>query len=167
MNWTLCNKTIESLFILKSGNIHAVSELDSGTVPLISCGDADNGLVGYFDVPPEKRFKHRVTVAYNGLPLLAKFHPYEFGAKDDVAVLIPRTPMRNATLLYVAATLNGLAWRYSYGRKCYRAKLYKVQIPIPVLIGDVSRMLNEDVIASFVTPFISKYLHFVPQPDNS
>lgn len=132
MSWELAEKTIEQLFRVKSGDYHAISDLEPGDVPLISCGDANNGFVGYFDVPSENRYQHRITVAYNGLPLLAKFHPYEFGAKDDVAVLIPHKEMEDATLFYVAAVLNAATWRYGYGRKCYRAKLQHVRVPVPV-----------------------------------
>ncbi len=132
MNWTLEAKKIDDLFIVRSGDFHATKELDPGTVPLISCGDTENGLVGHFDIPKEKRYRHCITVAYNGQPLLAKFHPYEFGAKDDIAVLKPRHTMLDTTLLYIAVQLNAAKWRYSYGRKCFRKKLLEVPIQIPV-----------------------------------
>nr|WP_276978067.1 hypothetical protein [Ferrimicrobium acidiphilum] len=36
-----------------------------------------------------------VTVAYNGSwPLLTKYHPYKFGTKDDVGLLIPKNPLK-------------------------------------------------------------------------
>jgi hypothetical protein len=136
MRLTSKKQVIDNFFIVKSGNFHATKDLDFGGIPLISCGDTDNGLVGYFDVPKEKRFRHSITVAYNGQPLLAKFHPYEFGAKDDVAVLQPKTPMPDNTLLYIATQLNAIKWRYSYGRKCFREKLRDITIQVPVKILD-------------------------------
>jgi len=149
MNWTLTKKRIDDLFDVKSGDFHATKELDSGKVPLISCGDGNNGLVGFFDVPEENRYRHCITVAYNGSwPLLAKFHPYEFGAKDDVAVLIPRSGMQDATLLYVAALLSRGTWRYSYGRKCFREKLRNVSLTVPILEGDEKGgLIDEQAIA--------------------
>ncbi len=120
------------LFVVKSGDYHAVKELDPGLVPLISCGDEDQGLVGFFDIPEAKAYKRALTVAYNGLPLTTKFHPYRFGAKDDVAILIPRTPFQDVTLFYTACLINQQAWRYSYGRKCFREKLKRVAISFPV-----------------------------------
>lgn len=142
-------KRIDDLFCVKSGDFHATKELDPGEVPLISCGDGNNGLVGLFDIPEEKRYRHCITVAYNGSwPLLAKFHPYEFGAKDDVAVLIPRSGMQDATLLYVAALLNRATWRYSYGRKCFREKLRNVSLTVPVLEGsEEGSLIDEQAIA--------------------
>ena len=46
-------------------------------------------------------------------------------------------PMNDATLLYVAAMLNRMIWPYSYGRKCFRAKLQKVSIPVPMVDGEI------------------------------
>ena len=124
---------VKDLFDVRSGDFHAIKELDTGSVPLISCGDYNNGLVGYFAIPNKKRYSNTLTVAYNGSwPLTTKFHPYEFGAKDDVAVLLPHAPMKKSVMLYVAALLNRMVWRYSYGRKCFREKLQDVEISLPV-----------------------------------
>jgi type I restriction enzyme M protein len=121
MRINLDDRAIGQLFSVQAGDFHATKELDPGSVPLVSCGDTNNGVMGYFDIPPERTYRHAVTVAFNGSwPLLSKFHAYEFGAKDDVAVLIPRVPLRQETLIYVAAMLNRMTWRYSYGRKCFR-----------------------------------------------
>lgn len=101
------NHKISSFFKVHSGDFHSVGELDPGDVPLISCGDTSNGFIGNFDIPLDKTYQHCITVAYNGSwPLLAKFHPYRFGAKDDVAVLLPREPLKETTLLYIATLLN-------------------------------------------------------------
>ncbi|SRR5260221_5097414 len=123
---------IGQLFRLVPGHFHAKSELDSGRVPLISCGWENNGLIGYYDIPNENTHSHVLTVAFNGAPLTTHFHPYRFGAKDDVAVLLPISPMPNSVLIYVAALLNAKTWRYSYGRKCYREKLKNVSLTLPI-----------------------------------
>jgi len=140
-------KRITDLFIVKSGDYHATKELDDGDIPLISCGNVGHGLIGYFYVPEEHRYRGCLTVAYNGSwPLLAKFHPYEFGAKDDVAVLIPKEPMRNTTLLYVAAELNLMTWRYSYYRHCYRGKVRNITLVFPGRDVDGDYQIDEDAI---------------------
>ena len=144
MTWNLSKWRVNDLFFVKSGDIHAMNkELDPGETPLISCGDVDNGFVGNFTIPVDKRHERCLTVAYNGRPLMTKFHPYEFGTKDDVAVLKPRLELQDATLLFVAASLNRLQWRYSYGRKCFRQKLQGVEILLPMTSdGDI----DEDLI---------------------
>jgi hypothetical protein len=81
------------LYHLVPGDYHSLVELMPGTVPVVSCGDANNGISGYFDV--EGRYRNRITIAFNGMnTLTAKYHPYEFATKDDVAVCIPRKPLR-------------------------------------------------------------------------
>lgn len=82
-----------------------------------------------------------------------KVHPYSFAAKDDVAVLLPLKPLSDATLLYVAALLNRMIWPYSYGRKCFRAKLQKVTIPIPMLDGEI----DEQAIAKHCPPNLNRF----------
>ncbi|GAH32960.1 unnamed protein product [marine sediment metagenome] len=140
-------KRMDALFDVVSGDFHATRELDPGPIPLISCGDVDNGLVGYFDIPADKTYRNCVTVAYNGQPLTSKFHPYVFGAKDDVAVLLPRQEMPDTTLTYVAAMLNVMMWRYSYGRKCFREKLRNVRLPIPMRERGVGEQIDHDSVA--------------------
>jgi hypothetical protein len=128
---------LSDLFDVVSGDYHAFKELESGTVPLVSCGDTDNGVVGYYNIPEDRQYARALTVAYNGSwPIMSKFHPYKFGAKDDVAVLKPRYAMGELSLLYIAALLNRMTWRYSYGRKCFKEKLEQVELPIPVTNGD-------------------------------
>jgi hypothetical protein len=123
---------ITGLFELKTGDFHATKELEPGDIPLISCGKADNGLTGYYDIPENKRYSHALTVAYNGTyAFTSKFHPYSFGAKDDVAVLQPKSDLNDKTLIYVAAMFNQERWRYSYSRKCFKNKLSSVEIDLP------------------------------------
>ena len=137
---------LDTLFDLRPGDYHALNRVSAGTVPVVSCGDANNGITGYFDVPPTHR--HRLTIAFNGMnTLTTKFHPYEFAAKDDVAVCVPRTGLRLTTLLFVQVMMNRERWRYSYYRKCYIDKLRRFEVMLPVLKGE----LDEHTMANVVT----------------
>ena len=124
---------LSDLFTLRPGSFHATWELDPGDVPLVSCGWENNGVIGYYDIQPADLHERALTVAFNGAPLTTHFHPYRFGAKGDVAVLEPVDPMPDSLLIYVAAVLNSKVWRYSYGRKCYREKLARVDVALPVI----------------------------------
>ncbi len=142
------NFLIGDLFDLSPGAFHATSELEAGSIPLVSCGEENNGVIGYYDIPSESTHRRALTVSFNGFPLTTNFHPYLFGAKDDVAVLVPKTPLSDGTLIYIAALLNSMKWRYSYGRKCYREKLRYVRLPLPskstvIDQGVPDRMLDE------------------------
>jgi hypothetical protein len=124
---------IKSLFDVRSGDFHRVEDLASGDVPLISCGARDNGIIGFYNPPADKTYRDMLTVAYNGdYPLMAKFHPYNFAAKDDVAVLHPRRPLDLASKLFIQMLLNREVWRHSYGRKLYRLRLEKFELKLPV-----------------------------------
>ena len=135
---------MEQIFEIKSGDYHAVAELDDGDIPLVSCGDVNHGFIGRFDIPAEYRYSNTITVAYNGKPLTAKFRPYEFGAKDDVGILLPREPLSDVALLYVAAVLNSMRWRFSYGKKCFKNKLRQLEIEVPPVQRNGKVQIDED-----------------------
>lgn len=142
---------MEQVFEIKSGDYHAVAELDDGNVPLVSCGDVNHGFIGRFDIPPEFTYANTITVAYNGKPLTAKFRPYEFGAKDDVGVLLPHEPLSDLALIYVAALLNSMRWRFSYGRKCFKNKLMQLEIEVPAVRDKGNLRIDESYINRVVT----------------
>lgn len=137
---------LTDLFVLKSGDYHKATDLPNGSYPLISCGDKDNGLVRYCKAPSHHIYENCLTVAYNGSPMTTKYHPYKFVAKDDVAVLVPRQPLRSTTVLFIQIMLLRETWRYSYGRKCFRAKLMRVAINLPVMGGDLDEDSMEEVL---------------------
>lgn len=67
-----------------------------------------------------------------GAPLTTKLHPYSFAAKDDVAVAVPNTSMSPAAMIFIQAQLNAERWRFSYYRKCFRAKLGRMTVELPI-----------------------------------
>src|ERR1700719_4553899 len=69
------------IYELEPGHFHSVGHLPSGSIPIVSCGDYDDGVLGYFDVGNAPTFSDRITIAFNGEnPLTAKYHPYRFAA---------------------------------------------------------------------------------------
>jgi hypothetical protein len=132
-NWhlSLMPVALGDIYDLKPGDFHSMSSLPSGSVPIISCGDADNGVSGYVDVKGTT-YRNRLTIAFNGMnTLTAKYHPYEFAAKDDVAICEPRIPLRLTTELFIQMMINRERWRYSYYRKCFADKLRRFTISLP------------------------------------
>jgi hypothetical protein len=120
-----------TLFDLRPGDYHAESDLLPGAMPLVSCGDEDNGVVAFVEAPEGRIYRHQLTIALNGRPLTTKYHPYPFAAKDDVAVATVRSALRLTTLLFVQAMLNRERWRYSYYRKCFMDKLRRFEVALP------------------------------------
>jgi len=139
-----------------SGEYHAEDELEPGDIPLISCGWNNNGIVDFFNIPKEHIHSNALTIAYNGLPLNAHYHAYEFGAKDDIAVCIPFKDCPISTIIYIQCILNGESWRFSYGRKCFNEKMKLTAIPMPVTNDD---LIDHQSIKNLVTR--SKYWDFV------
>ncbi|UWU68216.1 hypothetical protein [Bradyrhizobium sp. NC92] len=132
---------------LEPGHFHSVGELPPGKVPIVSCGHSDNGVVGYFDVGDAPTYADRITIAFNGKnTLTAKYHPYKFAAKDDVAVCHPKGPLLPTTEMFIQTMVNRERWRYSYYRKCYSDKLRRFQIGIPAKGG----MIDEETIRAVV-----------------
>ena len=123
---------LTAMFDVKRGNIHNASLFGPGETPLVSCSTRNNGILAYLDVTDAPIYEHAVTVAYNGSPLTAKYHPYQFAAKDDVAVLLPKPGLTLEAVLLVATWCSSQTWRYSYYRKCYHTKLTRLEVPMPI-----------------------------------
>lgn len=123
---------LDSLFELFAGHYHSLADMDPGSVPVISCGSNENGIVGCFTVETESIYKDALTIAFNGRPLTTKMHPYRFASKDDVAIAVPREDIPASALMFIQAALNAETWRFSYYRKCFREKLGRTSVTLPV-----------------------------------
>jgi type I restriction enzyme M protein len=124
--------------------------LPRGLVPMVSCGDENNGICGYFDV--QHAYSHKLTIAFNGMnTLTAKYHPYQFAAKDDVAVCSPKRPLRLTTQLFIQVMLAREQWRFSYYRKCFKDKLERVTIPMPAKGDQIDEKVIERLMQT--TPY--------------
>ena len=122
---------LSSLFgSLTPGDYHSLADEVSGSIPVASCADEDNGIVGAYRIPDCNMYENVLTIAYNGWPLTTKIHPYQFAAKDDVAVAVPDdTPVE--ALVFLQAMINAERWRFSYYRKCFQAKLGRMLVSLP------------------------------------
>ncbi|MBU9669285.1 SAM-dependent methyltransferase [Burkholderia multivorans] len=123
---------LRSLFELTPGQYHSLAERDRGEVPVVSCADSNNGVAGLYDIPLRSTFADALTIAFNGSPLTTKLHPYAFGAKDDVAIALPLDDLPPEALIFIQAQLNSERWRFSYYRKCFREKLGRTTVELPV-----------------------------------
>ena len=133
---------------INTGNYHVSGELDAGTVPLVSCSAENNGFEGKFDVPLDTAVKNAITIASDGQPLTSYYHYYWFVAKDNVIICIPKQNYRFTTLLFFTTQINGLRWRFSYGRKCYLNKIHKIRIFLPFTSGDIDEDYIEHLFQS-------------------
>jgi len=140
---------LDDLFSLSPGDYHNASDLAAGDIPLISCGDCDNGIAAFVTVPADKVYQHKLTIAFNGMnTLTTKFHPYAFAAKDDVAICTARKPLRVSTLVFVQLMMNRERWRYSYYRKCFMDKLKRQSVQLPAKAGVIDEDLVETLLGA-------------------
>lgn len=140
---------LDYLFELAAGDYHNAGGLPPGDIPLISCGDADDGITGFVSVPKEHVYDHKLTIAFNGMnTLTTKYHPYDFATKDDVAICFPRKPWRVSTLIFVQLMMAREKWRYSYYRKCFMEKLKRQRVMLPAKDAEVDEDTIEAIMAS-------------------
>ncbi len=150
---------IGSLYNLHPGEYHSILDLNQGDTPIVACGGSNNGIAGYVQVPSEHIHANRLTIAFNGATLTAKYHPYSFAAKDDVAVCVPKLPLRLTTELFMQAMIGREQWRFSYYRKCFRQKLENTEVLMPVKQGSLDEDLMEEMIqATSYWEFLKKHL---------
>jgi hypothetical protein len=45
--------SLDSIFSLTAGSYHSLADEDQGPLPVVSCADADNGIIGGYAIPPE------------------------------------------------------------------------------------------------------------------
>lgn len=135
---------------VRKGYFHASNRLDEGDIPLIGCGFLNQGLEGFFDLPEDKTHEKAITIAGDGsYPLAAFYHPYKFGAKDNVTVCTPKPDMPLSVLFYILFVINNDRWRFSYGRKCYSGKIKKLKFSLPVDDnGELDKAYMEKIVAS-------------------
>lgn len=150
---------LDTIYNMEAGDYHNASNLPVGATPLVSCGDANNGIMRLVSVPPRYVYDHKLTIAFNGDTLTAKYHPYAFAAKDDVAVCFPRTPLRMSTEIFIQVMLNRERWRYSYYRKCFIEKLRRFEVYLPHASGSIDENRIERIVGSSpYWDFVTRYL---------
>lgn len=134
---------LDSLFDISRGTSPSMKYLAPGDTPVVTTSEEDNGIAGYFDVPPEHIQKDAITISANGGGGQAFWHPYSFAASQDVLVCkwIARDSDGDVALsLYVCDAINRNSWRYSWARKSSPARLLSdVWIALPMKGGRVDR----------------------------
>lgn len=152
-DWDLClaEFPLDDLFDLVPGDYHSLAALPPGDIPVVSCGDENNGIAGFRAVS-DHLYRERLTIAFNGMnTLTAKYHPYTFAAKDDVAVCVPRAALELTTLIFVQTMLKREQWRYSYFRKCFIEKLRRFRVSLPAKDGSLDEPTMQRVVEA--TPY--------------
>lgn len=131
---------IEDLFDveLTKGDIKA-DRVDSGTIPLISSGETNNGIVRYID---EKGDGIAEVFNSNTITLDMFCHAYYQPDKyyavghGRVNILKPKFDMNKYCALYLCLLIDKENYRFSYGRAVYSSVAENIRIKLPVDIHD-------------------------------
>ncbi len=126
---------LSDLFSLERGHFHSIASLDKGKYPTISRVGTDNGLVGFFDKPDNAKIFNASTITVSTVSGDAFVQPIPFIATDNVVMCTANkyySKLSLASLYFIALMINMVKWRYSYGRQCYKTKLAKTALILPV-----------------------------------
>lgn len=119
---------VADFFHASYGKVKApFGEFNNGKTPFVSSGDTDNGVVGFFDVPPI--YKNVISVARTGSIGSSFYHPYACAINSDCIVLDPKTSLTNEEMLAMVVFLRKNIYRYSYARKVTPRRLLETAIP--------------------------------------
>lgn len=123
---------ITELFDLERGQFHAINRLEEGEYPTVSRVSTENGVVGFHKKPKNAKIYPPCMLTVSTVTGDTFLQINEFIATDNVLVCVPKKDYKIHALFYIQVALNGLKWRYSYGRQPYKRIFQKTVIKLPV-----------------------------------
>ena len=123
------------IFNIERGHFHSIADLDPGRFVTISRIRADNGFVGFYDMPDGAQEWPAGTITVSTVTGDAFMQPVPFIATDNVVMCTPKAEVDGftpASLAFAAQMLDMVKWRYSYGRQCYQSRFAKTEFALPI-----------------------------------
>jgi hypothetical protein len=119
---------LSKLFLMTRGTRLTTNDRISGSIPLVTVGEENNGVSEYIDNIEQEKFYSSITIdMFNN----CFYHEGIFCADDNILVLDNVNMSKNCKL-FVSTIINQDKYRYSYGRQ-YRQKNYvKHYIKLPI-----------------------------------
>lgn len=129
-------KKIAELFDLHVARSQDTSSYEDGPVPFISSTELNNGIVRHVKPVLGDRVFSEMCAVVSGLGF-ATVHTGVILPKgnggDSCTILVAKVPMTFWDHIAVAAAFNCLhQWRFSFGRKCGKARIKDLEIPWPL-----------------------------------
>lgn len=137
---------IEEVFDVDKGISLSKEEQLIGELPFISASSFNNGVTNYIknDI---KTWENNITVASNGAPGVAFYHPYKFSASGDICVLKANVTLTPHIGTFLCICLEKLKAKYSYGKKLGKDRLLKEKIWLPI---DEYGSINYDFMEKYI-----------------
>lgn len=119
---------------LSAGDLK-INDCKQGTIPLISSGQTNNGLVGYIDSKGDGEAQ-----IYSGGKLTVDMFCNAFYQDKDfyavshgrVNILEPLFDWNSANLLFISTIINKEKFKYSYGRAVYNGEISRMVLKLPI-----------------------------------
>ena len=137
---------LTDLFDLSTGDFNSFGDIDPGHYIGVSRVSTNNGVIGYYDEPPNGSVYPRGIITVSTTSGDAFVQLDEFIASDKVVLCKAKKPLRPSTLFFVAFMINHQKWRYSYGRSCFVRTLLLTTIELPALNDDLDEDLMEKIV---------------------
>lgn len=106
-----------------------INQLLEGKTPLISSGSLNNGVVGFFDIPPI--YENVISVARTGSVGESFYHDYKCVINSDCMVLSPKKELSINQIFWFVIFLRHQKKLFSYARKVTPSRLANILVPNP------------------------------------
>ena len=138
---------------LSKGDIK-LDDVDRGTIPLVSSGESNNGIVGNIDEKGDGKaeiFKgNKITIDMFGNPFYQENDFYAV-SHGRVNILEPKFELNKPIGLFIASIIKKEQYKFSYGRAVYSEEASNMIIKLPVQHNndgtpyqDVNRTYSDD-----------------------
>lgn len=123
---------------LSKGDIK-LDDVDKGSIPLVSSGESNNGIVGYIDEKGDGKaeiFKgNKITVDMFGNPFYQDDDFYAV-SHGRVNILEPKFELNKPIGLFISSIIKKEQYKFSYGRAVYSTEASNMIIELPVQHND-------------------------------
>jgi len=118
------------------GSSRKMQELNKGKTPVIAAARYNQGIAGFYDVPP--KYENAITISCNGVGCGSTYyHDYPFAITGDAVVLKNIGNVPQGALRYIASVYDAyFTKKYSYADKCSADKVEAELIKLPVTPDD-------------------------------
>lgn len=123
---------VDILFDFKTGNLPALENTDSGSIPLIYGTSFNNGVVKFVEVESENDIFQPplITVSYLGTSFV-QITPFTTSVvdKSNIIILVPKKKMELNELYFYCFQINKSGkFGFNYGRRMNMARLRKIEL---------------------------------------
>lgn len=159
--------------LLSKGDIK-LDDMELGSIPLVSSGETNNGIVGFIDSYGDGKAeiftKNKITVDMFGN---AYFQPYDFYAVSHgrVNILNPLFDLTSSVALFLVTIIKQEQYKYSYGRAVYSSVAENIDLLLPIkldekgnpVIDEKKQFSNKGFIPDW--DFMENYIKSLPYGD--